>query len=95
MEFTFQFIKLFLYGLGLAAPLLISLVLLIMLLGQIVGIKKARLAQRVDLHLALGENSGAGAPQPLPGASDAVVTAMNDALSQFSRDIASKLEARL
>jgi len=37
MEFTFQFIKLFFYGLELAAPLLISLVLLIMLLGQIVG----------------------------------------------------------
>ena len=37
MEFTFQFIKLFFYGLGLAAPLLIFLVALIILLGQIVG----------------------------------------------------------
>jgi voltage-gated potassium channel len=41
MEFTFQFINLFFYGLGLAAPLLISLVLLIMLLGQIVGARES------------------------------------------------------
>jgi voltage-gated potassium channel len=37
MDFTFQFIKLFLYGIGLAAPLLVFLVLVIGLLGQIVG----------------------------------------------------------
>ena len=41
MEFTFQFIKLFFYGLELAAPLLISLVLLIILLGQIVGARES------------------------------------------------------
>jgi len=41
MEFTFQFIKLFFYGLKLAAPLLISLVLLITLLGQIVGARES------------------------------------------------------
>lgn len=37
MEFTFQFIKYFYYGLDLAAPLLIFLALVIVLLGQIVG----------------------------------------------------------
>ncbi len=41
MEFTFQFIKLFFYGLGLTAPLLISLVLMITLLGQIVGARES------------------------------------------------------
>lgn len=37
MEFTLSFLKLFVYGLGLAAPLLISLAILIALLSQIVG----------------------------------------------------------
>ncbi len=37
MEFTFQFIEYFYYGLNLAAPLLIFLALVIVLLGQIVG----------------------------------------------------------
>lgn len=41
MEFTFQFIKFFFYGLKLAAPLLISLALLIILLGQIVGARES------------------------------------------------------
>ncbi len=42
MQFTFQFTKYFVYGLELAAPLLLFLALLIVVLGQIVG-----------LHLAL------------------------------------------
>ena len=37
MEFTFQFIQFFFYSLGLVAPLLISMALIIILLGQIVG----------------------------------------------------------
>lgn len=37
MEFTFTFIRLFTYGLGLAAPLFISLALFITLLGLLVG----------------------------------------------------------
>ena len=37
MEFTFQFIEYFYYGIWLAAPLLIFLVLLIIVLGQVVG----------------------------------------------------------
>lgn len=37
MQFTFHFIKYFYYGLGLAAPLLIFLALLIVVLGQVVG----------------------------------------------------------
>jgi len=37
MEFTFTFIKLFFYGLNLAAPLLISLIILITVFGQLVG----------------------------------------------------------
>lgn len=37
MEFTIQFINLFFYGIGLAAPLLIFLMFIIILLGQIVG----------------------------------------------------------
>jgi voltage-gated potassium channel len=41
MEFTFQFIKFFFFGLELAAPLLISLALLIILLGQIVGARES------------------------------------------------------
>ena len=41
MEFTFQFIKFFIYGLGLAAPLLISLSLLIIILGQVVGARES------------------------------------------------------
>ena len=41
MEFTFQFIKYFIYGIGLAAPLLISLALLIIILGQIVGARES------------------------------------------------------
>ena len=36
MEFTFTFIKLFFYGLGLASPLLISLMIFIIIIGQIV-----------------------------------------------------------
>ena len=36
MEFTFTFIKLFFYGLGLASPLLISLMIFITIIGQIV-----------------------------------------------------------
>lgn len=41
MEFTFTFIKLFIYGLSLAAPLLVFLVLFIILLGQIVGVRES------------------------------------------------------
>lgn len=41
MEFTFKFIKIFFYGLELAAPLLISLAFLIVLLGQIVGARES------------------------------------------------------
>lgn len=41
MEFTFQFIKFFFYGLKLAAPLLISLAIFITLLGQIVGARES------------------------------------------------------
>jgi voltage-gated potassium channel len=41
VEFTFQFIKFFIYGIGLAAPLLISLALLIIILGQIVGARES------------------------------------------------------
>lgn len=37
MQFTFQFIKYFYYGLGLAAPLLIFLAMLIVVMGQVVG----------------------------------------------------------
>jgi len=37
MEFTFTFLKLFLHGLYFAAPLLLSIVLWIVLLGQVVG----------------------------------------------------------
>jgi len=41
MEFTFTFIKLFLYGLGLASPLLVSLLLLIIILSQIVSSRES------------------------------------------------------
>lgn len=41
MEFTFTFIKLFMYGLSLAAPLLAFLVLVIILLGQLVGARES------------------------------------------------------
>jgi len=41
VEFTFQFIKIFVLGLELAAPLLIFLVLLIIALGQIVGVRES------------------------------------------------------
>lgn len=37
MEFTLTFVEIFFYGIGLAAPLLIFLALLITLLGQLVG----------------------------------------------------------
>lgn len=41
MEFTLIFLKLFIYGLSLAAPLLISLAIFIILLGQIVGLRES------------------------------------------------------
>ena len=41
MQFTFQFIKFFVYGLELAAPLLIFLALLIIALGQAVGLRES------------------------------------------------------
>ena len=41
MEFTFKFVQLFVYGLELAAPLLLSLAVLITLLGQIVGARES------------------------------------------------------
>ena len=41
MQFTFQFIKFFAHGLDLAAPLLIFLALLIIVMGQIVGIRES------------------------------------------------------
>lgn len=40
MEFTFKFVRLFYFGLELAAPLLLSLVMIIILLGQIVGARE-------------------------------------------------------
>lgn len=40
MEFTFKFVRLFYFGLELAAPLLLSLIVLIILLGQIVGLRE-------------------------------------------------------
>ena len=40
MEFTFKFARLFYFGLELAAPLLLSLVMIIILLGQIVGARE-------------------------------------------------------
>lgn len=41
MQFTFQFIKYFVYGLDLAAPLLIFLALLIIVMGQVVGMRES------------------------------------------------------
>lgn len=41
MEFTFTFIKLFLYGLSLAAPLLVFLALFILLLGLLVSARES------------------------------------------------------
>jgi len=41
VQFTFQFIRVFVYGLELAAPLLIFLALLIVVLGQIVGLRES------------------------------------------------------
>ena len=41
MEFTFKFVRLFYFGLELAAPLLLSLVMIIILLGQIVGLRES------------------------------------------------------
>ena len=41
MEFTFKFVQLFVYGLELAAPLLLSLAVLIALLGQVVGARES------------------------------------------------------
>lgn len=40
MEFTLKFAQLFFYGLGLAAPLLVSLVVIITVLAQIVGARE-------------------------------------------------------
>ncbi len=42
MEFTFKFIDVFFFGLELAAPLLLALIYLILLLGQIVGTLESR-----------------------------------------------------
>jgi voltage-gated potassium channel len=41
MEFTFKFIRLFVFSLELAAPLLLSLIALIIVLGQIVGARES------------------------------------------------------
>jgi len=41
MQFTIIFIKFFFYGISLAAPLLLSFVLTIVILGQIVGRKES------------------------------------------------------
>lgn len=41
MEFTFSFIKLFTHGLALAAPLLLSFALFIIIVGQVVGRKES------------------------------------------------------
>lgn len=41
MEVTFRFVRIFIYGLELASPLLLSLALLITLLGQIVGFRES------------------------------------------------------
>ena len=41
MEFTFKFVRLFFFGLELAAPLLFLLMFLIILLGQIVGVRES------------------------------------------------------
>lgn len=41
MEFAFSFLKLFFYGISLASPLLIVLVLVIVLLGQIVAVRES------------------------------------------------------
>lgn len=41
MEFTFKFTRLFFFGLELAAPLLLSQMFLIILLGQIVGMRES------------------------------------------------------
>lgn len=41
MEFTLVFLKLFIYGLSLAAPLLIALAIFITLLGQVVGFRES------------------------------------------------------
>jgi len=41
MEFTYAFIKLFSYGITLAAPLLLFFFVLIVIIGQIVGRKEA------------------------------------------------------
>ena len=40
MEFTLVFLKLFIYGLSLVAPLLIALAIFIALLGQVVGFRE-------------------------------------------------------
>ena len=41
MEFTFQFIKIYVLGLELAAPLLIFMAILIVVLGQAVGLRES------------------------------------------------------
>lgn len=41
MEFTFEFIRFFVFGLEVASPLLISLAIIITLLGQIVGARES------------------------------------------------------
>lgn len=41
MEFTFKFIDIFFFSLGLAAPLLLALMVIIILLGQVVGTQES------------------------------------------------------
>ena len=41
MEFTLFFLKLFIYGLSLATPLLVSLIIIIILLGLVVGFRES------------------------------------------------------
>lgn len=41
MEFTFSFLRLFIYGISLASPLLIVLALLIVLMGQVVAARES------------------------------------------------------
>ena len=41
MEFTIKFIRLFFFGFELAAPLLLTLAFLIILMGQIVGVRES------------------------------------------------------
>jgi voltage-gated potassium channel len=41
VQFTFQFLNLFFYGIALAAPLLVFLALMIFILGQVVGMRES------------------------------------------------------